>query len=1162
MKTLGACLSMAVCACCLSAAGPNLVEDASFESPLPPWFAERAGTSYYAGKELVDDALDGRMVLAIQAWSVGGSRILSPPIAFAGDDAGQQTFSATAGVRSSGQAGDATVELALFDEKGRKQLASFGQLPVDGKGQWQTLSKAGVSLDGPVETCRLAIVVRGPYAGARVEVDCVGLFTGDELGSATNNSDLVVVEAEDLADGVAWKAVEHYKLWYQGTPSGMKMLAGFDRVGVEDNRPVSRTVAINVAGPHTLWFRLLRGPYLGGFTIAVRQGDAVLAQKEVAENDPEFGGTRYQWVWGSLAAELRPGQADIVLTRPERGASWVTRKLDMFVLTNSAVYEPKVEHFRPHGYMRFTNLSAGVEPFCLWIWVRRHQAPWYANPGMLTLAGLSNSYYVDRDTGKWLAPGQTTPWVRMSDYLLMHGGRNNVQLNATRKQHTTGFVSERLRGRLEFAAGDDRRVIKTVEIDQQAPRIWLTIPADFAVKPDEIRTPFDYISETEAEVAKLGPPKGKLARHLNLCALVQLEAGRDDPEVMRREIEIIKKLGFNQSYYRIAPADGAVDYYRQNGLLPRFRGGPSMWHYIQDGSQWHPLTEKMEDALAKHASDNASILKHMIRYKLMDEPGGMRYEAIVKSEPCRAQFAEWLQGKGETPETIGVATWAEVTPVLPADSKGREKLFYYTGLFRLEGFAHLAKTCVALKKKYLPDSLLTYVNYSPPNSGGSWTHRGTDLFLAQREDGMEMIWTEDWLGYSAGPQHLSHILAVCRAAGKPFNRPLGAYWVGQGTPALMRMKFYTLLAGGVTSICCYSYGPWYAGIDSWGRNFGLYGAIRDCQFEAGVIEDYLQKVKRRQADVAILYNRTSDIWLKDNNSAYRNAAYTHWALTHAGYDAEYLPEEDIEADLLRNYKALYIDGPWIRRDAAAAIADWVKQGGILMGSVGAGSRDQFDQPMDTLVNVFAARSTDLQIEQSPSRPKYEMRSGKVLDKLVPVDGAGMPATALNQLFIREQLVPEPSARTILTDSAGNPAGVVNTFGGGLAIRIAALPALSYIHEALQGEDVDAYLPRNFRPALRDFITWPARQAQAVRVASAGSPIAEIVRYDGADHAIVFVIDHEAEPTDRYAFELFDAAGFTKAFTAAGASVELTPKPNGALEITLPMNVADAIVLTR
>lgn len=233
-----------------------------------------------------------------------------------------------------------------------------------------------------------------------------------------------------------------------------------------------------------------------------------------------------------------------------------------------------------------------------------------------------------------------------------------------------------------------------------------------------------------------------------------------------------------------------------------------------------------------------------------------------------------------------------------------------------------------------------------------------------------------------------------------------------------------------------------------------------------------------------------------------------------------------------------------------------------MGSVGAASRDQFDQPMDTLGEVFGAGSTGLEIKHSPTRPKYEMRSGKVLDKLSPVAGPTVPAAELNQLFVREQLAPGPGAEVILSDGEGRPAGVVSAFGRGLAVRIAALPALSYIHEALQGEDVNVYLPKAFSKALRDFIVWPARKARAYRVAEAESPIAEIVRYDGADHAVVFVIDHNAEPTDRFAFELFDAAGFTKAFTAAGVEARLAPRANGVLEISLPMNVGDAIMLTR
>jgi len=1198
-------------------AGENRAVDASFESPLPSWFAEHAGTSYYAGKEEVAGAAEGRMVLAVEGWDRKGSKILSGPIRLAaGDPAADKAaplVGATAAVRSFGKTEGATFELALFDEKGAKRLASFGRVPLDGKGTWQTVSQAGVKVDPATRTCRLALVVAGPQDQARVEVDCVGLFCGAALGPVADNSDLVVQEAEDLADGTVWEAVDHYPNWYRGRPSREKMLAGPRAIKPEENRPVSRRLPVRQAGPHVLWVRFLAGPYAGKFTVALRQHGATLVEKELAENDPVHGG-HYQWVWDSLPVELEQGDVEMVLTRPERGASWVTRKIDLFVLTNRlgpakgtgpicrngpkgalhkldlspfpGGYVPEVEHFRPQGYLRFTNLSDAGEPYCLWIWVRRHQGPrWYANPGMLSRAGLSESYYVPRDKTKWLAPGGRSPWVRISDYLLAAGGRNNVRFTATRKRHTDGFVEGRIQGRLEFAVGPGHRVVKTVDVDQAGARILMTLPYDFQAEPDQIKTARDYVRETEAAVARLGPAKGKPAEWLNLAANLSLRAGLDDPEILDREIAILKGLGFNQTYRLIAPPDQAVEFYRKHGLLARFGGGPSLWGAVQHHSQHHPDVEAMRKRVEEFAERNRPILDRFVRFKLMDEPSGMSYESIAESEPCRQKFVQWLKAQGLTPAKLGAKTWDEVAPVLPQDSGARPELFYYTGLFRLEGFATLAKACVEAKRARLPDTMLTYVNYSPPTSGGSWTQRGTDLFLAHRRGGMEMVWTEDWLGYSLGPEHLSDTLALCRAAGRPEKgtgpicrngpegaahkldqspfRRLGAYCVGQGTPTLMRMKYYTLVAGGARDIESYDYGPWYAGIDSWGRRFELYPAIRRCQLELGAIDPYLHGTVRRKTDVAILYNRTASIWAGKDNSCLLNGSFTHWALAHAGYDADFLAEEDVEAGALSHYKVLYLDGPQLRRPAAEAIAAWVDRGGVLFGTAGAASRDRFDRPTDVLEKTFGVRCRDFAAKAAAGRPKYELRGLKPLDRLEPAGTADAPAVRLDQLCYQERLEAKAGARAILLDGQSRPAGTLNKARGGTAIRVAALPGISYAHEAAQPPyDPDSYLPKKFRTGLRDFIAWPARLAGAARVAAAQSPIAEVVRYDGPDRAVVFVIDHAAQPVERFSLELDDAAGFTRALSAAGSPVRLTSTDGGKLRVRLPLSTADAVVLLK
>ncbi|MFH1264831.1 MAG: hypothetical protein ABIK89_03845, partial [Planctomycetota bacterium] len=101
-----------------------------------------------------------------------------------------------------------------------------------------------------------------------------------------------------------------------------------------------------------------------------------------------------------------------------------------------------------------------------------------------------------------------------------------------------------------------------------------------------------------------------------------------------------------------------------------------------------------------------------------------------------------------------------------------------------------------------------------------------------------------------------------------------------------------------------------------------------------------------------------------------------------------------------------------------------------------------------------------------------------------------------------------------------------------------------------------------RATVRDFLAWPARLAGAARIAAASSPIAEIVRYDGPDRAVVFVIDHRAEPVKRFTVELADAAGFARALTATGNPVAIQATADGSLSIALPLNTADAVVLLK
>jgi len=135
------------------------------------------------------------------------------------------------------------------------------------------------------------------------------------------------------------------------------------------------------------------------------------------------------------------------------------------------------------------------------------------------------------------------------------------------------------------------------------------------------------------------------------------------------------------------------------------------------------------------------------------------------------ELRAFLRNRAVTLVELGVASWDEVVPVMPADSARAPKLFYFTGLFRLHAYAAHIKAVVATKRAYLPATGRTYIHYFPTWSGEGWNDMGIDPFLGQRDGGFEMSWTEDWLGYGASTQSAGDALAVLRAAGR--DQPLG-----------------------------------------------------------------------------------------------------------------------------------------------------------------------------------------------------------------------------------------------------------------------------------------------------------------------------------------------------------------------------------------------------
>jgi hypothetical protein len=811
--------------------------------------------------------------------------------------------------------------------------------------------------------------------------------------------------------------------------------------------------------------------------------------------------------------------------------------------------------------VRWTNTGSG-EPYCLFTFVHRNGKPSYATPGMLSANGFDKSHRVPRDLKTWIGPGQSTPWSDIAPYLSTQGDFNRVFFTATRKMHTNGLVEGPIQGTLDFAVGDDKKVVRSVKFEQNAPRVIVAVPGDLNKPNAKIKTPWDFVAEEQAALPPSDRPQNS-ANHLAITAILNLNPDVDDPKLIDAELKNLTRMGFNGTYYVLddpSHPEQTVPFYQRHGLQPRFGINAGTWFMTQDDDKTVVDTAQVEARYEKIKSELGPSLPFLVRMKLADEPGMVKDDVLATYPSVPRKFREYLQAQKVSLAELGVTGWEQVQPVAANEKETKPVLFYYFNLFRLQAGADRAKTIVDLKKKYFPDTAKTYVNYSPQFS---WTWLGVDPFMMQREGGLEMGMSEDWLGYNASPQYSSDTYALLRAAGQ--GEPLGGYMVAKSgaAPVLQRLKYYTLIANGVRQFNVYNYGPAYAGVDSWSEKYNLYPVIRDVQFELGNIDEALEGTARRPAQVAILYNRTAAIWSGSDSTAELDARFIRWALSHAGYDADFIPEEDIVAGKLNNYKALYIDGIQLRRDAADKIAAWVQSGGVLFGGAGAATRDEFNRPQSTLDKVFGAKSTDLQIVTPAGRPKYELRTQKVLDTLqaAGAEGAGLQ---FDQLSYRESLQPQAGAKVLLKDAAGAVMATQNTVGQGTAFRLAALPGIAYLNHAVRGADYDinSYLPQDFDTKLRDFLALPAHLAKAETTAQSNLATPEITRYDAPGRSVMFVINHAGKAKSDFSMLVPDAAWATKARTSDGAKVTLQKEANGLLRVSFPLNVAVAVVLEK
>ena len=252
----------------------------------------------------------------------------------------------------------------------------------------------------------------------------------------------------------------------------------------------------------------------------------------------------------------------------------------------------------------------------------------------------------------------------------------------------------------------------------------------------------------------------------------------------------------------------------------------------------------------------------------------------------------------------------------------------------------------------------------------------------------------------------------------------------------------------------------------------MYKTLRRSFVELGRFDDIIRwgRPAQAKARIALLFSESNQIWhplsmarlYNETASVGRYGTFTsaqhalYLALLHTGFPFDIVIEEDAVDGNLHQYNVLYVADPHVRGDAAAAIGAWVRQGGVLFATAGAGRKNEFNvtnAAMSQLLGKPASLFTGTRgLNNTIDYLKQDLPWAEQLDT-VTLKGSATPLEVFGE---KETLhVTATDGATVLgTYSDGSPAAIRRKHGEGAVIKCGFHPGLSYLRPAIPRRVVD------------------------------------------------------------------------------------------------------------
>lgn len=602
-----------------------------------------------------------------------------------------------------------------------------------------------------------------------------------------------------------------------------------------------------------------------------------------------------------------------------------------------------------------------------------------------------------------------------------------------------------------------------------------------------------------------------------------------------------------------------------------------------------------EQAVRRHYAKRAEGLRKSQgstgRYRVFaiaDEPNWdfpQTAQRLNKMPTVVQRFRQFLRARKMTPKLLDRATWDDVAltePPTPDASLGERRLWYYSVLFAGEEQNLRYATAARALRAEIGDQLLAFTNWNNPGimySNCKPWHAGIftashSWFDFSRAGGGTALWLGPGVGEDGG-WHRSTLrmwsmaVNLLRSAADQGVDRFGVYLHHIAIPDSrayeLALSIMAVAGRGGQAYNSWTYGPHYAFTECmWSDRYEHYAALADANRLIGRSEYLMHGGERPQAEIAILWPVTSEIYDLNrrgywtyNRDFLVEAEHIWFALNHHNYPVDFVDETMIQNGDLDQYKLLYIAGPNLEARTTQTVADWVDHGGTLWTSARAALRDEFDQDITALDDVLGITKRQVQRDLVDYSPKGGLRWLQSRGEVTMDLGAGFGEEPWSTYGSRES-AQSTTAEVIGRYPDGSPAVMRNNYGKGVSLHFAGMPGLAYSRGATELPDVPTI---DYPPRIAQLITAPAEQLRIDRPAITSLAYVESAVLTSDGGMAVTLMNWSAKPIEDLQVTIDNVATRCKRVRSARLGEIDHRVQDGEIIVNLPMpGVVDVLLL--